>query len=171
MPNCNSNIIAFTRACENISSGVKNVWIASYDSSTTWSVDANGAITGATSATTFYKMEVREGTTTFNEEVIVNAQYGSRSVRQTAQMTIIGQGQTGRTFVNGLLGARMVVGLELEEGVFILLGDDKQLEVSQGSSNPGVQAGEANIIQFSVSGLANDFAPTVEDSFAATIFI
>ncbi len=171
MPTCDSNIVSFVRSCENISSGIKNVWLSTYSASTTYAIDGTGVITGATNAPTWYKMEVREGTTAFSEELIVNQQYGSRSCRQTAQMTIIGNGASGRTYLNNILAARMRVALELEEGVFILLGDDKQLEVTQGSSNPGVQAGEPNIIQFSVSGLANDFAPTLGASDAASVLV
>lgn len=171
MPTCSNLSAAFTRSCENIASGIKNLWIANYSDATVWGADASGIITGATAASTFYKCEIREGTCSFQEEIVANAQFGSKNIRQSFELVIIGQAQSGRTFVNQLLGARMVLGVETEQGVYVLAGESKSLEVTAGRGTAGVQAGEENTIRVTVSGLANDFAPTVDSTYAGTIFV
>lgn len=171
MPTCSNLSAAYTRSCENIASGIKNLWIANYSSTSVWSANPDGSITGATAAPTFYKCEIREGTCSFSEEIVANAQFGSKNIRQSFDLVIIGQAQTGRTYVNQLLGARMVLGVETEQGVYVLAGESKALEVTAGRGTAGVQAGEENTIRVTVSGLANDFAPTVGTTYAATIFV
>lgn len=167
---CSSISQGFQRSCENIASGVKNIWLANYNSSTSWTKGSDGIISAATSAPTFYRYEIREGTCSLNEEIVANAQFGSKNIRQSAEIVFIGQSQSGRTVSNTLLGARVVVGIETEEGKFVLFGESKALEVTAGRGTAGVQAGEENTIRLTISGLANAFAPTVSSTYAGTIW-
>lgn len=169
MPNCNSNVIGFERSCESIASGVKNLWIASFSAGTVWDSAADGSITGATGAPTFYPVEIRESTCQFAEELVVNAQYGSKNVRQNFTLEILGGSQSARTFTNTILTSRMVLVSETEDGNFILAGESKALEVTAGGSTTGIQAGEKHALTLTVSGLAADFAPTLSDAYATTL--
>lgn len=171
MPSCSNITSGYTRSCENIASGVKSVWIANFSDSTVWSANTTGAIVTATTAPTFYKYEIREGTCAMTEELVVNAQYGAKNVRQNLELVFIGQGQTQRTRVNDLLGARLAVGVQTEEGTYVLLGETKALEVNAGNGTAGIQAGEENTIRLTLSALSNEFAPTVATSYATTIFL
>jgi hypothetical protein len=171
MPTCGNITAGYTRSCENIASGIKNLWIANFNTATVWSAGTTGNIVSATSAPTFYRAEIREGTCSFTEDIVANAQFGSKNIRQNFELVIIGQGQSGRTFVNELLGARVVLGVQTEAGEYILAGEDKALEVNAGKGTAGVQAGEENTIRVTLSGLANEYAPTVASAYATTIFV
>ena len=167
---CTNITAGYTKSCDNIASGIKNLWIANYSNSTVWGHNANDVVTGATAAPTFYQVELREGTCSFNEEIVPNVQYGIKNIRMNFELLIIGQGQSGRTFVNELLGSSVVLGVETEQGPYILAGETKGLEVTAGRSTSGTQAGEENTIRVTISGLANEFAPTVDSTYATTIF-
>lgn len=167
---CSNITQGFSKSCDNIASGVKNLWIGNYSTSTVWNHIANDVVSGATGAPTFYQVELREGTCSYTEEIVANAQFGIKNIRMNFELVIIGQGQSGRTFVNDLLGASVVLGVETEQGPYILAGETKGLEVVAGRSTAGIQAGEENTIRVTISGLANEFAPTVDATYAATLF-
>lgn len=168
---CSSISNAFSRSSECASaSGVKNLWIGNYSYSTVWGKNAQGIVTGATAAPTFYQVDLREGTCAWTEELVVNAQFGNRNIRENFELVVIGQGQSGRTFLNTVLQSRMVLGVELEDGSIILAGETRPLEVNGGAgASAGVQAGEENTIRVVISGLANAFAPTIDSTYAGTI--
>lgn len=169
MPSCGNITSGYTRSCENIASGIKNIWLANYSDVTVWSAATNDTIVGATSAPTFFKYEIREGTCSAGEEIVANAQWGSKNIRQNLELVFIGQGQNQRSAANDLLGARLTALYQNEEGKYILYGTSKALEVNAGTGTNGVQAGEENTIKLTISGLSNEFAPTVSSTYAAVL--
>lgn len=169
---CSSLSAGYYRSSEcGVASGVKRLWVANYNAASTWSANTSFEIvSGSTNVPTFLPVEIRQGTCSWNEEFVVNQQYGNKSIRPTLEAVIIGQGHSGRTFVNRILNARMVWGIELEQGTFLLAGDDVQMEVVGGASTAGVQAGEENTIRVQLSCLQAEMTPTVNSTYASYIF-
>lgn len=165
---CSTLSAGYFRTSEcGVASGIKKLWIANYSSASVWSANTTGEIvSGSTGVPTFYPVEIRQGTCSFGEEIVANEQWGSKSIRATFDLAIIGQGQSGRTFVNQLLGSRVVLAVETEQGVKILAGEDAPLEMNGGRGSAGVQAGEENTIHAVISGLQNEFCATINSTYA-----
>lgn len=170
--NCGLITSGYTRQCENISAGIVSFRIANYSAVTTWSAATDGSIvSGGANPPNFYLIEQRQGVAAYVEDGVYNAQYGNKSMIPKVTITLIGQSQANRNLLNELNAGIYVVIVELEEGRYVLLGRTKGLEASAASINPGIAAGDPDIMTIELSGRAAEAAPTINATYVDTLTV
>lgn len=170
--NCGLITSGYTRQCENISAGIVSFRIGNFSASTTWSAATDGSIVaGGTNPPSLYLIEQRQGVAAYVEDGVYNAQFGSKSILPKITLTLIGQSQANRNLINELNAGIYVVVVELEEGRYILLGRTKGLEASAANVNPGIAAGDPDIITIELTGRAAEIAPTINSTYVDTLTV
>lgn len=150
-------------SCTNLQSGQNEFYYGNFTGgTTTWTYDLVGQITGGTANPTYFYTQLKDGTASVVETVEANEQYGSYSIKQTVTLVLLGQSQENRNLANALLGGTFSVIAKNKAGDQIALGLDNGLEREGGEANAGTQRSDPNIITITLSGVAGEFAPTID---------
>lgn len=172
MLNCNDAITGYTRQnCLMVSSGVKKFYVGAFSADTTsWTRNSENVITSGTNTPTFYAYEMLEGTASATETLVVNGRLKTVGVTQAIEMIFIGQSQTNRNTYNQLLsGAWSVIVQSENTGEYVLFGEDRGMERSEGSATFGVEIDSDNEMRLSLSCRASDAADTIDSAFVAAL--
>ncbi len=171
---CDVTLVDYALPCStNISVGVNQFYIANFSgaSVTTWVYDANNVITGATpsgASPHFKSVEMPEQLASMTEVTTISPA-GNLTITQTVELVLIGQNYTNRNYAQLLLSGKFYVITKNMEGVYVLFGVDKGMKKLSLNANTGVGISDENSIRIQLSALNRDLAPTISETFIATL--
>jgi hypothetical protein len=156
--------------CINVVPGVKEIYLATYSASTTYSINAANVITGATSLNSVYKFEFPRNTASYTDEAQVNQANQSIAYTPTISFKANKMTATERDKVLLIAKAKTIAIVVDNMGQFIILGIDNGLTCSVAGGQSGVAATDSNDYHITLNGLEDELGQFITyGAFSAKI--
>tara|TARA_R110002012_G_scaffold107444_3_gene249351 strand:- start:1700 stop:2218 length:519 start_codon:yes stop_codon:yes gene_type:complete len=140
-------------ACQDNTGGVKNVYIAAYSDSTTFTYDSDDIIDAVTSSETFYTFKFRPQTAGFTEELTKSLENGTTFTTQTLTMMFHKMDAAKRNNMLLLAKTSMHVIVETQNGDYWLMGVANGADVSAQTNGSGLAYGDKNGYDLTITAL------------------
>lgn len=124
--------------------GVKNIYIANYSGSATYTLDANDIITTASNSASFYRFEQDIETALFNETINPSRENGTVFYESTVSIKMFNNTAAVRNLVKSLAKAPLSVLIEDNNGGFWLMGTSTAVRATEGTRGFGQAFGDMN---------------------------
>lgn len=168
---CNISLIGgFTLGCLDNTGGTAEVYIASYDRSVAFTLDADEVITAmSNSANSFHLFEQPTETATFEEVETTNIQNGTVSYAPTAVIVLNKINPETRNLLRDLAKGRWRVIIKDNNGRYQMIGKNSPAHVSTATSSLGQAVGDLSGRTITFSATAGEPAFFVDEDLLPTI--
>tara|TARA_R110000803_G_scaffold67477_7_gene129225 strand:- start:322 stop:831 length:510 start_codon:yes stop_codon:yes gene_type:complete len=165
------NIInGYEYGCRQAIGGIFEYYVGTFSGSTSWGVDVNGVITGATSAPTFYTYQQR----TTQGSLDSTGNFGENGTVFYSQTAVIELEKMDSELRNSLLllgASRMFVIAKDNMGVYHLVGQEFGGEVSAMTAGVGKAKGDTNGAQVTILADERELPTIISDAGFASLTI
>jgi hypothetical protein len=124
--------------------GVKNVWIANYSGSATFTKDADEIVTATTDNNRYFKMEQDIEAASFNEVITNSLENGTNFFESTVGIKFFNNDATTRNLIKSLAVAPTRVMIEDNNGNYWFMGETTAVRVTEGTRGFGQALGDMN---------------------------
>lgn len=159
----------YSLGCRTGKGGVKTVYLGTFSGTTSYSVDPDGIVTGATGYNQFFEFEAPSETLSAMDTGIYSKDAYHQLYSQTVSAKIFATTQTERDLLYLLGSYRMFAIAEDNNGNYFLYGRNNGLWATEGEINLGTTFEDANLITFSVAGKESYPAVQVNSTLIATL--
>jgi hypothetical protein len=150
--------------------GVKDIYIANYSSSATYTLDANDIIVSASNGSTFYQFEQDIETAVFNESINPSRENGTVFYESTVGIKLFNNDATVRNLVKALAKAPLSVIILDNNGAYWFMGQDTAVRAVEGERGFGQAYGDMNGVTLSFSYKSSEPIPSIDSAIIGTDF-
>jgi hypothetical protein len=124
--------------------GVKNVWIANYSGSATFTKDGDEIVTATTDLNKYFKMEQDIEAASFNEVITNSAENGTNFFESTVGIKFFNNDATTRNLIKSLAVAPTRVLIQDNNDNYWFMGETTAVRVTEGTRGFGQALGDMN---------------------------
>jgi hypothetical protein len=124
--------------------GVKNVWIANYSGSATFTKDASEIVTATTDLNRYFKLEQDIEAASFNEVITNSAENGTNFFESTVGIKLFNNNADTRLLIKSLAVAPTRIIIEDNNDNLWFMGETTAVRVSEGTRGFGQALGDMN---------------------------
>lgn len=152
----------YSLGCKDNTGGIQKFFIGNFSAATTFTYDADGVITGGTSAPTLYTFEQRNEVGEFTQEGQHSVENGTNFWNQTAVLTLYKYQASIRNLLYTMAQSRLQVIALDQNGKYFLMGEQNGADMTASTGSAGKAYGDLN--GSTVTLLAKEPSPAREIS-------
>lgn len=167
--NCLINA-GYSLGCLDNTGSIKSVYLANWDSDTSYGVGTDGTITGITSGNTYYKFDVVKETAGLVENITSNIQNGVILYSQELSLVFNKMSAALRNQILLIARANTTAIIEDQNGNYWMCGKVNALNLSTGTAGTGVAMLDRNGYALTLTGMEPELAtPIIYSGFSSLI--
>lgn len=161
----------YALGCKDNTGGIKTFYIGNFSAITTYTYDANGIITGGTSAPTFYTIEQRNEVGEFTQEGQHSVENGTNFWNQNIMGTLYKYQASIRNLLYTIAQTQVQVIVLDQNGNYFLVGEQNGGDLVASTGNAGKAYGDLNGSTFTILAKEPSPARQIGSTYFGTLTI
>ena len=157
--------------CKDSTGGIRKVYISNFSDDETYAIDANGQITGVTSAATYYTFEVRPQSAGFNETINASIENGTLFYTQELSLGFDKNTVELRNQMYLLAQNQMRIIVLDQNGLYRVVGKINGADITAGTIPTGKAFGDRNGYELTITAFEPQPSSFISSAAFATLTV